>query len=263
MTGDDYLRLVTFELRDLPWRTRRDLSAELERHLAELPPDTDYLERLGRPERYAAEMRSAAGLERQRGVLAFLRARRLRNLILVLVVLTTAGLAIGAVVWIDSYQPLTFAGGAQDPLDSKPTPGAAGVTVVFKKGRPFEYGITIHNSGRFAVRVLGVQRSVVDFFKGRLLMSEDQTGRLNEMPLERFHPFDMKPGSYRWLVFKGVYACTTGMGGGSRRLGFVSVTRDAMSVRFRFLWRTGTAVIPLTDPVTITFHHGCPPRANP
>jgi hypothetical protein len=258
VTADDYLRLVTYELRDLPWRTKRELASELERHLAELPADTDYLQRLGRPEQYAAEMRSAAGLERQRGLISFLRARRLRNLIAIVVVLTLSGLAISAVVWVDSYQPITFAGGTQLPLHARTALGQAGYSVVFRKGRPFEYGITIYNSGRFTVRVLGVSRSVTDFFKGRLLMSEDQTGRLDERPLKRFHPFDMKPGSYRWLVFKGVYACTTGMGSGPG----VAITWGAFPVRFSFLWRTATASIPLDAPLGFSFPKGCPPAKS-
>jgi hypothetical protein len=255
MTPEAYLRSVGYWLSDLPWRMRRDLLSELRSHLDELPHETDLGAQLGLPEQYATDLRTAAGLERRRGVIAFLRARRPRNLILTVVVLTVIGLAIGAVEWIDSYQPLAFAGGTQDPLDSKPSLGSAGVTVVFRKGRPFLYGITIQNTGRFTVRVLGVPRSVTDFFTGRLLMSEDQTGRLDERPLERFHPFDMKPGSFRWLVFKGVYACTTGMGGDGG-----GIIREAIPVRFSFLWRTATASIPLADPLTITFPKGCPPR---
>src|SRR4029077_632829 len=133
--------------------------------------------------------------------------------IFVVVALTLIGLGIGAVVWIDSYQPIAFARGTQTPATAKPSIGSAGETVVFRKGRPFMYGITIQNTGRFTVRVLGVPRSNTDFFSGHLLMSKDQSGRLNNRPLEGFHPFDMKPGSFRWLIFKGVYACTTGMGG--------------------------------------------------
>jgi hypothetical protein len=257
VTADDYLRLVSFELRDLPWKTRRELAAELERHLAELPADTDYLERLGRPAQYAAEMRSAAGLERRRGLIAFLRARRLRNLIAAVVVLTVAGLAIGAVVWIDSYQPLVMGNAAQDPLDSKPSPGAPGVTVVFRRGRPFLYGVTIRNSGRFPVRILGVPRDVADFFKARLFVNKPNPAE-NEMPLERFHPFDLHAGETRWLVLKGIYACTTGMGGGGG-----AVSRDAIAVRFSFLWRTETTFVPVLDPLTITFtKEGCPPGGD-
>jgi hypothetical protein len=213
MTTDDYLVLVGYEFRDLPWKTKCDLLAEIRAHLSELPDEIDLIERLGRPEQYAADMGAAAGLERRRGLIAFLRARRLRNLILIAVVLTVAGLAIGAVVWINSYEPIAFAGAAQLPLDSKPSPGQAGVTVEFRKGRPFLYGIVIRNSGRFTVRVLGVPKSVTDFYSGRVLMSKDQSPRMDERPLKRFHPFDMKPGSFRWLVLEGPYACTTGMGG--------------------------------------------------
>lgn len=256
MTAEDYVRRVGFALVDLPWKTKRDLLAELREHLAELPQEMNLVERLGAPEQYAAELRGAAGLDRRRGAIAFLRARRPRNLVLTAAALAVLGLAIGAVAWVDSYQPLVFAGATQDPLDSKPTPGAAGVTVVFHEGRPFLYGLSIHNDGRFTVRVLGIPKSVTDFYSGELLMSKDQTGRLDERPLERFHPFDMRPGSFRWLVFKGVYACTTGIGAGA------GVTRAAIAIRYRFLWRTATAWIPLADPLSITFPKSCPPEVQ-
>jgi HAAS domain-containing protein len=254
--ADDYLRRVDAALSDLPWSVRRDLMAELKAHLEELPPDE--AARLGTPEEYAAEMRTAAGLEHRRGPIAFLRARRPRNLILTVVLLTLIGLAIGSVVWIDSYQPLAWANATQEPLASTPSPGQPGTTVVFRKGRPFQYGIVIRNSGRFTVRVLGVPRGVGDFYAGPLLMSKDTTPRMDERPLERFHPFDMKPGSFRWLVFKGVLACTTGA---SKP---VAVTRVDFPIRYSFLWRTAIASIPLNDPVTISFSkEGCPPPKNP
>ena len=79
MTADDFVRQVELALGDLPWRQRRDLVAELREHLAELPPDTDLYARHGAPDRYAAEMRAAAGLELRRGPFAYLRARRPRN----------------------------------------------------------------------------------------------------------------------------------------------------------------------------------------
>lgn len=258
MTAAEYLRSVGFWLRDLPWRMRRDLLSELRGHLDELPDGTDLKERLGPPEQYAADLRSAAGLERRRGVIASLRARRPRNLILIALAFTVTGLAIGAVVWIDSYQPLASAGGTQFPLDATTAVGQAGESVVFRKGRPFQYGITIQNTGRFTVRVLGVPRSVTDFYSGRLLMSKDQTGHLDELPLEPFHPFDMKPGSFRWLVLKGVFACTTGMGAGAG-----GITLIAVPVRFSFLWRTSTTFIPLGEPLELTFPRGCPPAKKP
>lgn len=250
MTAEEYLRRVDFWLRDLPWSTRRELVSELRGHLSELPADE--VGSLGEPEDYAADLRSAAGLERHRGAIAFLRARRPRNLILAAAALTVTVLAIGFAAWVDSYQPIAFAGAIQFPVDAKPSRGQAGETVVFRKGRPFQYGIAIQNTGRFTVRVLGVPKSVTDFYAGHLLMSEDQTGRLSEKPLESFHPFEMKPGSYRWLLLEGVYACTTGMGHGTR------VSWEGISVRFSFLWRTATASIPTDEPLSLGFRRGCP-----
>jgi hypothetical protein len=258
VTRDEYVRNVGWSLRDLPWSTRRDLLAELGAHLDELPPDTDLRAELGRPEQYASDLRSAAGLERRRGPVAFLRARRPRNLILVVLAVTVAGLAIGAVAWIDSYQPLAYGNATQDPLDSKPTSGAPGVTVLFHKGHPFLYGVTIRNRGRFPVRILGVPRDVTDFFKARLFTNEPNPAD-NERPLERFRPFDLQPGETRWLVLRGVYACTTGMGGPSHG-GYTASTSTAIPVRFSFLWRTTTASIPLDEPLTVSFQkEGCPP----
>lgn len=255
MTADEYVRRVNYWLTDLPWGTKNELLAELRRHLSELPEGTD-LASLGTPEQYAADLRAAAGLERRRGVIAFLRARRPRNLILIAVALTVTGLAIGAVAWIDSYQPIAMGNTAQDPLDSKPSPGKAGVTVVFREGRPFLYGVTIRNSGRFPVRILGVPRDVTDFFKARLLVNKPNPAG-NEMPLERFRPFDLHPGETRWLVLKGHYACTTGMGAST------AVGSDAIPVRFSFLWKTETTFVPVLDPLTITFtEKGCPPGGD-
>lgn len=124
MTAEDYIRQVNFWLTDLPWGTKKALLSELRGHLAELPADTD-LDTLGTPEQYAKDLRAAAGLERRRGPIAFLRARRPRNLILVALTLTVIGLALGAVAWIDSYQPLAFGNGWEFPADANTCPGSA------------------------------------------------------------------------------------------------------------------------------------------
>src|SRR5262245_26244499 len=93
--AEDYVRQVDGALRDLPWSQRRDLVADLRNHLAELPPETDLVARLGTPVRYASDLRAAEGLERRHGPVAYLRARRPRNVALVAITLTTIGLAIG------------------------------------------------------------------------------------------------------------------------------------------------------------------------
>ena len=177
MTRDEYVRHVDWWLRDLPWSTRQDLLAELRGHLDELPADTDFRAQLGTPETYAGDLRAAAGLERRRGLIAFLRARRPRNLILFVLALTVAGLAIGAVAWIDRYQPIVYGNATQFPPDSKPSPGQPGVTVVFRRGRPFLYGVTIRNSGRFPVRVLGVPQGCLGFLQGSLAREQAEPER--------------------------------------------------------------------------------------
>lgn len=156
MTRGEYLRRVGLRLNDLPWSMRRDLLAELSGHLDELPPGTDLGTRLGTPEGYADDLRSAAGLESRRGPIAFLRARRPRNVILTVVVFTLIGLAIGSVVWVATYQPLAAAGGAIDPQGAKQAAGLDGESVVFHSGRLFRVGGTVQNTGPFTVRVLDV-----------------------------------------------------------------------------------------------------------
>jgi hypothetical protein len=253
MTRNEYLRGVDFWLRDLPWRTRQDLRSELDGHLDELPADTDLEARLGSPEKYAADLRSAAGLERRRGLVAFLRARRPRNLVLTLLTLVAIGLAIGAVAWIQSYQPVRFAGGSLNPVGASGHVGLQGETVVFHEGRPFQFGMTVTNSGRFAVRVLGAPLPGGVPFSARLMMSGPLTDGGVHGPYTRFRPFDLEPGQVRLLFYKGVLACRTPGADGS--VGFID-----FPVRYSFVWRTKTTYIPLDEQVAIVFPKGfsCP-----
>ncbi len=256
MTQDEYLRQVAAELRDLPWKQRRDLVAELRAHLAELPPGETDLEA---PAVYAQNLREAAGLERRRGPIAFLRARRPRNVALVAVVLTLAGLAIGSLAWIYSYQPIVYGHQTQLPPGWKSSVGQPGVTVVFRKGQPFLYGITIRNDRRFAVRILGVAPDTnrAFYFKAHLFASKPAVND-PELPLVPFHPFELEPGQERWLVFKGVFSCT----GGHVAPGEAN-TWTEIGVRYGFLWRTATAEIPLDTPLEISFPKGgCAPGAR-
>lgn len=251
MTAEDYLRAVGFELRDLPWKMRRDLISELRGHLAELPAGTNLSAQLGTPQEYAGDLREAAGLERRRGVIAFLRARRPRNVILAVVFLTVIGLGIGAVVWVDSHQPVATGNTSYGPLNSIQSPTGDGSYVVFHQGKPFRYGMTIWNKGRHTVRVLGVPLQLHLPISFRLLMSAPTTfdyGGIPE-PYTRFRPFDLKPGEQRGLIFTGVYAepCRDrGTPGGS-------TIWYSIPVRFSFLWRTRTVDVPLPENVSFVF----------
>jgi hypothetical protein len=250
VTADGYVREVEFALRDLPWSQRCDLVADLRHHLAELPVETDLVARLGTPERYASDLRTAEGLARRRGPVAYLRARRRRNVVLTVIALTLVGLAIGCAVWIDSYQPLAFGNSWRFPNGSVEAPAGGSSSVVFHEGQPFELGFEIQNSGRFTARVLGVPLGAFLYpFKTRLFMYQPNFIGGDAGPLERFHPFDLKPGERDTLVLKGVYArCADWQGPGSMGM-------DRVPVRYSFLWRTPTASIPLPEVLAIVFKH--------
>jgi hypothetical protein len=247
VTADDYLHWVGFELHDLPWRMRRDLLAELREHLAELPEGTNFSERLGPPMEYAAELRVAAGLERRHGLIALLRRPRPRNLVLVALGLTVLGLVIGAIVWVDSYQPLTAAGTMANPVGVKEDTLGGVEWVVFHQGRSFRFGIDIRNAGSRTVRVVGVPYGPYEPFKAQLLVSGPSHGG-TVMPMTRFHPFDLPPGQIRFFMLRGVYhyRCPRSMRG-------IILSLDQFPVRFSFLWRTSTTWIPLPEPLRIVF----------
>jgi hypothetical protein len=249
MTSEDYLRRVEFELRDLPWGMRRDLMSELRHHLSELPDATN----LGTPEQYASDLRTAAGLERRRGAIAFLRARRPRNLVATVVALTVIGLAIGSVVWIESYQPIAFYGSGIEPPRAKSEPGVAAVFVIFKKGRPFQFGVTVKNTGPFAVRVLGAPYPSSLPFSAHLVGTRILQGSGAYVVAPVHFPFTLKAGDVAALTLEGVYRC-----GGMSNSTTIGLTD--FPIRFSFLWRTTTARVPLVEPLSIHLQGdaGCP-----
>ncbi|HEY7422261.1 MAG TPA: hypothetical protein VH541_09630 [Gaiellaceae bacterium] len=266
MSPEDYVHRVDSALGDLPWGMRRELVSELRGHLDELPADTDLEARLGAPEQYAADLRSAAGLERRRGPIAFLRARRPRTAILAMVVLVVIGLALVGAAWAQSYQPLGFSGSVVLPRDAKSDLTVNGIShsAGFHNGRPFELGVQVQNNGRFTVRVLGVPySSEVPWLSGtlpwsaRLLMATETAVPLpptlaghgargwHQGPFRAFRPFDLEPGQSAFLLLKGVFAnCHLMISAGT-------IPLTAFPVRYSFLWKTATAQIPLAGGLTI------------
>ena len=252
MTADDYLREVGFALRDLPWRQRRDLVADMREHLAELPADTDFRERLGPPEQYAAEMRAAAGLDRRRGAIAFLRARRPRTVVLTALALIVVGLAIGTFAWIQAYQPLAFGGAMGLPGGTKHDPLNNAFAIPIRPGQRFDIGLQVENTGRFTVRIVGLPLNMAALpFHGRVLMN-GPVYRRGPNANKPFHPFDLQPGKGFWVQFDGVFDCG--------RLVQGSVISFSVPVRYTFLWRTSTAAVTPSQPVELTVPDGasCP-----
>jgi hypothetical protein len=240
VTKYEYLVEVAWQLRDLPWRKRRELVDDLRRHLDEVP-----LDRLAPPRKYVAELREAEGLARCHGPVAFLRARRPRNVVLVVLLVVVAALLAAGYAWVQSYQPLVTGFASLDPPDSHSE--AEGETVApFHEGRPFRFGFSIRNDGGFAVRVLGVPLRGNRPFATRLFVSRDLSHARNiPGPLAPFRPFDLEPGQERMLVLRGRFAHCRDWPGGT------GVTFDHMPVRFSFLWRTETTSVPLSSPLVI------------
>jgi hypothetical protein len=246
VTKQQYLHEVELELRDLPWKVRRDLVADLDGHLDELSVD-----HLGPPRAYAEELRASAGLERRRGVVAYLRARRPRNLAIVTVLLLVAALLASALAWVESYQPL--ATGNYGITVPQPHVGAAGEeSVTFHDGKPFELGFSVENRGEFTVRVVdGPTFSGAEPFSARLYVSRSPAQpRVVPGPLMPFRPFALPPGAQRMLFLKGVFSHCVDWTGPS------SFGIDSLPVTFSFLWRTDTVRIPLSSRLVIQIPPG-------
>ena len=250
MTREQYLNVVDFHLRDLPWRARKNLAADLRIHLNEIPAE-DLETRLGSPSTYAAEMRAAAGLAPRRGPVAFLRARRPRNLVFIAIMLGVLGASIGGVVWGRSYQPLGAGSTGLSPNPS--TDGALNETVArFRDGKPFQYGFSMRNNGRFAVRVLDIPlRGFTQPFAVRVFVDPSELGTgLIQQP---FHPFTLRPGHERFILLRGQYANC------DQYVANAATIFYAMPVRTRFLLWTRTVELPLSYPLVIKMptHNPC------
>lgn len=240
MTKKQYLYWVGRELRDLPWKTRRSLLADLDSHLDEAP-----LDRFRPPQAYAAELRASAGLGRQHGPVAYLRARRPRNLALVVLALVVAALLAVGFTWVQSYQPLAIGAFGLRPDGS--TSGALGEdVVVFHDGAPFRFGFSVRNEGSFGVRIASVPLTGILPFSARLFVSGPlERAREIPGPTTPFKPFDLEPGQDRMVILRGVfdhcrdYAAST------------AVRIVSMPVRMSFLWRAETVDVSLNEPLVI------------
>jgi hypothetical protein len=246
MTRKEYLREVEWRLRDVPWKRRKQVVGELAAHLDETPP-----EQLDTPQAYAAELRRSENLPRRHGFLAFLRARRPRNLVIVGVLLVLVALIASGFAWAESYQPLAEGNYGLFPI--RAVTGPAGETAVtFRDGAPFRFGFSVRNDGSFAVRVVGVPHATVaDPFVTRTFVSRSlERARDIPGPTTPFRPFDLEPGEQRMLILRGVFANCRKWGGR------MTLTYDSLPVRFRFLWRTETVSVPLADPLVVQIPAG-------
>lgn len=291
----DYLGRLSKEMRDLPRARRRELLSEIELHIrmalarkpcANREEMLALLAQVGEPAEIAAVADDQAD-ERLPGGIAALR-RRPRTLIAALLALVLVAFALGAAVWIQSYQPLAFAPETVLSSDSVNTygEGGHGAWVGYRKGigsgpnRPF-FGVTIRNDGHFTVRVLGLGEyaPLLPLLRGwssRLLMARgsfveeplggagknavrDQNGHIVRQRvwkrgrLQPFQPVDLAPGQIVMVVLQGVWHMDC-------RQVTVGATTPPRSfpIRYSFLWKTTTTQIPLPGGLTIA-----PPNHHP
>ena len=229
-------------LLDLPWRVRKSLVADLRVHLADVPADDDLVARLGSPQAYAGELRSAAGLVPRRGLIAFVRARRPRNVVFAFALLGLVAAVVAGVTWAQSYQPVAPGTTGVHPVVSGQ--GALGEMVApFRNGKPFQVGFSVRNSGRFAVRILDVPLTGINpFVTHKFTARSDERGT---GPPVRFEPFTLEPGCERLIVLRGKYANCHDWSVSS------SVGYETMPVRMRFLRWTHTIHVKLFTPLVI------------
>jgi len=241
MTSEQYLAAVQDHLIDLPWRVRKNLAEDLRAHLKEIPAE-DLVERLGNPGLYAADLRSAAGLAPRRGPIAFVRARRPRNVAIALVLVIMLALLIAGIAWASNYQPLRAGSYGMHPDGHV---GPAGEFVApFRDGRGFQYGVSVKNTGRFAVRILDLPRNTNSAFHLRpftmRITAHGMTGRV--IP---FRSFTLRPGQERLVLLRGSFArCRRHIAGMNTGIG-------ALPVRERSLFWTHTVLVPLIDQIIV------------
>ena len=190
-------------------------------------------------------------------MIAFIRSFRPLALVFAAAVVTVLGLAITALVWVDSYQPLAYGGASvYPPIASRSRGGPfAQNNVAFRQGRRFKVGLSVVNNGRFTVRVLGVSGEFdrplawLPVSHRRVLASGpfSRSARQWVRPYRKFRPFDLPPGQAMFLQLNGTYdaPCRPVKGIGE------SYSFGGFQVRYGFLWHKGKAQIDLPANLSI------------
>ena len=168
------------------------------------------------------------------------------------VVVVLAGAALILFLWLRAYAPLgvlgagTYAPGPGLAADVEPVAGSGGKPVfipAYRPGRPFETAFTLHNSGRFAVTVLGLEPGpATPAPRPQALLATDsptaEPGSLRSFQRLRLDPDDTATLVLRWQL-----AC------GKRKGESFS---DSVRLRYRYLKMfTRTERVPLPFAVTL------------
>ena len=183
------------------------------------------------------------------------------------VVLAVAIVVLGVWFWLGSYAPLQaldsgYAPGPGIGADVQPVSGSGGRPVFFPTAhrKTFDTAFTLHNSGRFAVTVLGLSLPLPDpapwLGPSELLATTSSTASADPGELARFTNLRIDPGDTAIVVVRFALRCA----GATPASPDVFV--DGVRLRYRYLSMfTRTQTVRLPFAVTLRCVGG--PPANP
>jgi hypothetical protein len=174
---------------------------------------------------------------------------RLAGLVLAGAVVVLVGAAVILVFWLRSYAPLDANAGSYAPgpglaADVEPVMGSGGKPVfipAYRPGRPFDTVFTLHNDGRFAVTVLGLDGATVQPRPEKLFSTDAVSA--DPGSLRPFESFRLDPDETALVVVRWHLACATTK---------TETSNDAVDLRYRYLSHfTRTQRITLPFAVTL------------
>ena len=184
------------------------------------------------------------------------------------VLLVGAVAALGLWLWLGSYAPLRaldtgYAPGPGIGADVQPASGSGGRLVFFpalRRSRTFDTAFTLHDSGRFAVTVIGLEQVTPGtppwIGATALLATTSSTASADPGELVPFHSLRLDPGDSAIVVVRFGLRCAGATSGSP------DVFTHAVQLRYRYLSLfTRTATIGLPFAVTLRCVGG--PPANP
>jgi hypothetical protein len=156
---------------------------------------------------------------------------RLAGLIVVAAVVVIAAAALVVFLWLRTYTPLDalssgYAPGPGLAADVEPVLGSGGKPVFipqYRPGRPFDTAFTLHNSGRFAVTILGLDAEQTRPPEAARLFGTDSVSATRLHPFQRFR---LDPDDTASLVVRWRLACVANRG---------YTSSDALVLRYRYL----------------------------
>jgi hypothetical protein len=156
---------------------------------------------------------------------------RLAGLVLASAVVVAAVATLLVVLWLRAYAPLDalssgYAPGPGLAADVEPVLGSGGKPVFipqYRPGRPFDTAFTVHNSGRFAVTIVGLEPEQDVSPEPSQLFATDSVSATRLHPFRRFR---LDPDDTASLVVQWRLACDASKG---------YTSSDSLVLRYSYL----------------------------